>query len=80
MRVAGATIACCLLLATAVARRGRWHRKVVFAVRTTRPPEVDGWLNDPCWRMAIPVTDFIQFDPVEGAAPSETTTVLSPLR
>jgi hypothetical protein len=50
-------------------------RKILFAVRTTWTPEVDGWLNDPCWRKAAPVTDFTQFDPVEGAEPSEPTTV-----
>jgi hypothetical protein len=74
MRVAGATIACCLLLATP-SHAGNNGRKVIDAVRTTRPPDVDGWLNDPCWCVAKPVTDFVQFDPIEGAAPSETTIV-----
>lgn len=74
MRVAVATIALCLLLAVPSHARDD-ARKAIDAVRTTRPPDVDGWLNDPCWRVSKPVTDFVQFDPVEGAAPSETTTV-----
>ena len=74
MRVAGATIAMSLLLLTA-ALGGEGDRKIIFAVRTTLTPDVDGWLNDPCWRKAVPVTDFIQYDPVEGEEPSEPTTV-----
>lgn len=74
MRVAGATIACVLLLIS-VALSGGGDRKIIFAARTNLRPDVDGWLNDPCWRKAVPITDFTQYDPVEGAAVSESTSV-----
>jgi hypothetical protein len=38
-------------------------------------PVVDGRLEDPTWRYAIPVADFLQRNPVEGAVPSESTEV-----
>ena len=47
----------------------------VRAVRTTRPVAVDGVLDDPIWRSADRVTGFLQRDPTEGAAPSESTVV-----
>ena len=47
----------------------------VRAVRTTRPVAVDGVLDDPIWRTADRVTGFLQRDPTEGAAPSESTVV-----
>lgn len=32
---------------------------------------VDGRLNEPAWQTAQPVTDFVQSEPVEGAAPTD---------
>ena len=32
---------------------------------------VDGRLDEPAWRTVTPVTDFVQKDPVEGAAPTD---------
>jgi hypothetical protein len=49
--------------------------KVIFAARTLEPPQLDGLLNDPCWGQAAAVTDFLQFDPVEGNPPTEQTSV-----
>lgn len=49
--------------------------KVVNAVRTAVPPTVDGLLDDAAWRPAPPATDFTQFDPEEGGAPTESTAV-----
>ena len=34
---------------------------------------VDGELNDEAWQQAVPVTAFVQRDPLEGAAPSFRT-------
>ena len=34
---------------------------------------VDGELNDEGWQQAVPVTTFVQRDPLEGAAPSFKT-------
>ena len=49
--------------------------KTVTAVRTEVAPVCDGWLDEPQWRSAFAVMDFTQFDPVEGALPTELTSV-----
>lgn len=49
--------------------------KVIYAVRTQEHIVVDGVLNDPAWAYASPISDFIQRDPVEGDAPTESTYV-----
>ncbi len=36
---------------------------------------IDGRLDEPAWQAAPPITQFIQGDPVEGAAPTEPTEV-----
>lgn len=38
-------------------------------------PAIDGRLDDEAWRPAPPITEFVQRNPVEGAAPSESTEV-----
>ena len=50
-------------------------RPTVRARRTSDPPAIDGRLDDAAWRDATLVTDFIQTNPVEGAAPTERTEV-----
>jgi len=45
------------------------------AVRASGPITLDGRLDEPAWAEALPVTDFLQFEPVEGAAPSRRTEV-----
>ena len=47
----------------------------VAARRTPDPPVVDGRLDDLVWRDAALVTEFVQTNPVEGAAPTEVTEV-----
>lgn len=47
----------------------------IWASRTAAPPRIDGLLNDSCWSSAQPSSDFTQFDPTEGAPPTEQTTV-----
>lgn len=54
---------------------GGTSSKVIFASRTDRPPTLDGFLNEPQWQNAQPALDFTQFDPVEGALPTEQTSV-----
>lgn len=49
--------------------------KVVTAVRTSLPPRLDGKLNEKEWASVPAVLDFTQFDPVEGALPTEITSV-----
>ncbi len=38
-------------------------------------PVIDGRLDDAAWRGIAPLTDFVQQNPIEGAAPSESTEV-----
>ena len=47
----------------------------VRAVRAAQPLVIDGRLDDPIWRTAERVTGFLQRDPLEGTAPSESTVV-----
>jgi hypothetical protein len=49
--------------------------KTVTAVRVEVAPVCDGQLDEPQWRTASAVMDFTQFDPVEGALPTELTSV-----
>ena len=64
-----------LVFLAAVAVSGEKAPKQVFAARTFERPNLDGFLNDACWAQAAAVTDFIQFDPVEGNPPTEQTAV-----
>jgi hypothetical protein len=47
----------------------------VLAMRTPRPVVIDGVLADPIWASAQRVSTFLQRDPVEGVAPTESTVV-----
>jgi uncharacterized protein DUF5916/cellulose/xylan binding protein with CBM9 domain len=39
------------------------------AVRAARPPVIDGRADDEVWRAAQPITEFVEFEPVEGKQP-----------
>jgi hypothetical protein len=45
----------------------------IIITRTDHPPSIDGNLDDPAWSGVVPVTGFMQYNPVEGIAPSEST-------
>jgi len=45
------------------------------AQRAAEAPVLDGVLDEAAWAAAEPITDFVQIDPVLGAAPSEPTEV-----
>ena len=47
----------------------------ITAVRKTGPVSIDGTLDEPAWQHSIPVSSFIQRDPIQGAAPTEKTVV-----
>ena len=51
------------------------HLPEIHAVRLTSPITIDGVLDEPVWSQAEPVTQFIQRDPNQGAAPSQKTEV-----
>jgi hypothetical protein len=50
-------------------------RPVAVARRTEEVVLLDGTLDDTAWQNAIPMTGFVQADPLEGEAPSELTEV-----
>jgi hypothetical protein len=64
----------CLVSLLAIARGGDSGRNVC-AARTMHPPRIDGYLNDSCWSLAWPASDFLQQDPDEGKPASERTEV-----
>ncbi len=41
----------------------------------SEPPKIDGLLDDPCWRKAAPVTDFVQREPFTGEPATVKTEV-----
>ena len=45
------------------------------ARRTLQPPHIDGFITEEAWKLAVPISDFIQRDPQEGATASEGTTI-----
>ena len=47
----------------------------VRAVRLARPMTIDGFLTEPLWQSAERISAFVQRDPKEGEAPSESTVV-----
>ncbi len=48
---------------------------VARAIRATPAPKLDGQLDDPIWRTAIPISGFVQRDPNEGEPGTEPTVV-----
>ncbi|HET9512493.1 MAG TPA: DUF5916 domain-containing protein [Gemmatimonadales bacterium] len=43
------------------------------AIRAQQPPVLDGRDDDPAWRRAAPISDFLEFEPNEGKAPRFAT-------
>ncbi|OGG00929.1 MAG: hypothetical protein A3F83_11660, partial [Candidatus Glassbacteria bacterium RIFCSPLOWO2_12_FULL_58_11] len=49
--------------------------KTAWATRVLEPPLVDGYPEDSCWALALPVRGFTQRRPDEGENPTEETVV-----
>jgi hypothetical protein len=49
--------------------------KQVVPLRTVTPIHIDGQLTEEQWNSAVAVSDFQQFDPEEGAEPTEQTSI-----
>src|SRR5262245_55309827 len=61
---------------TAQAQAPAAPRKTASAARVApNSIQVDGRLEEEAWRLAPPITDFIQKEPVEGSAPSDNLEV-----
>ncbi len=50
-------------------------RKVVHAARTNDSPLLDGSVTEAQWKTAAAILDFTQSEPIEGAQPTEMTSV-----
>ncbi|MFZ1946724.1 MAG: DUF5916 domain-containing protein [bacterium] len=47
----------------------------IAAFRTNNHPKIDGEFGDHCWQYAARVTNFLQHEPEDGNAPTESTAV-----
>jgi len=50
-------------------------RPTVRPTRTDIPPDIDGRLDDEVWRTAAKLTEFVQYQPIDGAPASEQTEI-----
>ena len=74
-RASTAIITGCFVLLMVLPLRGEEITKSIVATRASSSISVDGYLTDPAWEHATVVSDFTQYDPEEGAQPTERTTV-----
>jgi hypothetical protein len=51
-------------------------KKELKAMRISGKPKIDGILSEECWKAADIATDFIQYEPYNGAAPTFQTRVV----
>lgn len=65
------TVFCLIPLWTGAAER-EYH---VNIPRLPQPPQIDGIKENPLWKKAATLDSFTQYEPKEGAAPSEKTLV-----
>ncbi len=75
------SVASCLLVLFGLgwiqpgAAQESWDLYQIGAVRVDQGPDIDGVLDEPVWGAAAVISDFIQQEPKEGAAVTETTEV-----
>src|SRR4030067_2471986 len=69
-----ALFALCALLLSPLAAQEPAKRIDVRCI-TVPPPNIDGLVDDPCWKAVQPVSGFYQYDPINGAKASEETLV-----
>ncbi len=67
-------IYCCLILFLLMAETGRCEGefKAYQALKVSKPPKIDGVLNDECWQKAEKVTGFVQMNALLGLAAEQT--------
>jgi hypothetical protein len=54
---------------------GQERTKILSVTRVETPPQIDGHIEDNCWKNIQPVTGFFQYDPFNGEKASEETLV-----
>jgi hypothetical protein len=62
-----------LSLCVVISAQDTIQKKSYRAIFTTTPPVIDGSLDDEAWQAGAWEGDFIQFEPVNAAAPSQKT-------
>lgn len=73
MSVGGAVLVACLALASAAVAADGTDEIVAAGIPGSAAIVLDGDLNDAAWQKAVPVTTFVQRDPLEGAPATFTT-------
>ena len=73
-RLRRATLAWTTLVLIAGSAAANSDRRAV-ATRTPTPPRIDGKVDDEVWKLAEPIGEFVQVEPVEGAPPSEPSDI-----
>src|SRR5688572_14883571 len=72
MRLAGVLALLSVIASPTLAHAQSAERKTATALRVPNGSiRVDGRLDDEIWQTAAPITDFIQKEPTEGAAPTD---------
>ncbi|MCU0453187.1 MAG: carbohydrate binding family 9 domain-containing protein [Bacteroidetes bacterium] len=64
-----------LLILAATSLHAGSNPKTARAARTATPPRIDAHVNEPVWQLAPAITDFSQYEPDEGAVPTQRTEV-----
>jgi len=80
IRLVVLSLACVLLAASSASAQtpvaGAANRKQATATRVPNGSvRIDGRLDDEAWQKATPITDFVQKEPVENAAPTDAMEV-----
>ncbi len=66
---------CLLVLAVSSLAQVRGENAVARPVRVDEPPKIDGILDESLWEDIEPITDFRQYEPVNGEPATERTEV-----
>jgi len=64
-----------LFVASTASAQTRAAQGVVRPVRVDEAPRIDGILDEPLWAEIEPITEFTQYEPDNGAPPTERTEV-----
>lgn len=68
-------ISCLLLVSFPQFASPKIQEPVIRAVRVEKSPTIDGLLDDPCWHLCEPVTDFYMIEPNPGVPVTQPTYV-----
>ncbi len=64
-----------LIISTNLFAQGNGEKNQIKGVRIDEPPKIDGYLDDPAWKLASVVTEFYQREPDNGQPITEKTEV-----